>query len=402
MNRSIIHLDLDAFYASVEQYDDPQLRGLPVLVGGRSGRGVVCACSYEARRYGIHSAMPMAKALRLCPAAVVRPVRMDRYRDFSRRVFAIFARFTDRIEPLSLDEAFLDVSGCERLFGTPAQIAAQIRTAVRQETGLTISAGVAMNKFLAKLASDHEKPDGLYVVPDPPESFLLPLPLKRLWGVGPVTCLRLEKLGLRTVADLRQLSEVRLEQLFDSAGRQLYRLARGEDSRPVVVGSAAHSIGHEDTFDQDLQDPLELHRSLLDLAERVATRLRSKSLLGSVVQLKVRYEDFSTVTRRRTVEPPLDSALAILQVAEDLLLRTDAGQRPVRLLGISLSQLQEGHEVQGELFWVEQRSRLSALDGAVDQLRLRYGAKGVQRASLMPESRDESTPKTGGDGGDSS
>ncbi|OEU75857.1 MAG: hypothetical protein BA869_00410 [Desulfuromonadales bacterium C00003107] len=402
MIRSIIHLDLDAFYASVEQHDERQLRGLPVLVGGRSGRGVVCACSYEARRYGIHSAMPMAKALRLCPAAVVRPVRMDRYRDFSRRVFAIFARFTDRIEPLSLDEAFLDVSGCERLFGTPAQIAAQIRTAVRQETGLTISAGVAMNKFLAKLASDHEKPDGLYVVPDPPESFLLPLPLKRLWGVGPVTCLRLEKLGLRTVADLRQLSEVRLEQLFDSAGRQLYRLARGEDSRPVVVGSAAHSIGHEDTFDHDLQDPLELHRSLLDLAERVATRLRSKSLLGSVVQLKVRYEDFSTVTRRRTVEPPLDSALAILQVAEDLLLRTDAGQRPVRLLGISLSQLQEGHEVQGELFWVEQRSRLSALDGAVDQLRLRYGAKGVQRASLMPESRDESTPKTGGDGGDSS
>jgi DNA polymerase IV len=402
MIRSIIHLDLDAFYASVEQHDEPQLRGLPVLVGGRSGRGVVCACSYEARRYGIHSAMPMAKALRLCPAAVVRPVRMDRYRDFSRRVFAIFARFTDRIEPLSLDEAFLDVSGCERLFGTPAQIAAQIRTAVRQETGLTISAGVARNKFLAKLASDHEKPDGLYVVPDPPESFLLPLPLKRLWGVGPVTCLRLEKLGLRTVADLRQLSEARLEQLFASAGRQLYRLARGEDSRPVVVGSAAHSIGHEDTFDHDQQDPLELHRSLLDLAERVATRLRSKSLLGSVVQLKVRYEDFSTVTRRRTVEPPLDSALAILQVAEDLLLRTDAGQRPVRLLGISLSQLQEGHEVQGELFGVEQRNRLSALDGAVDQLRLRYGAKGVQRASLMPGFRDESAPKTGGDGGDSS
>ncbi len=402
MIRSIIHLDLDAFYASVEQHDEPQLRGRPVLVGGRSGRGVVCACSYEARRYGIHSAMPMAKALRLCPAAVVRPVRMERYREFSRRVFAIFARFTDRIEPLSLDEAFLDVSGCERLFGTPAQISAQIKTAVRQETGLTISAGVAANKFLAKLASDHEKPDGLYVVPDPPESFLLPLPLKRLWGVGPVTCQRLEKQGLRTVADLRQLSEARLEQLFHSAGRQLYRLARGEDSRPVVVGSAAHSIGHEDTFDHDLQDPLELHRSLLDLAERVATRLRSKSLLGSVVQLKVRYEDFSTVTRRRTVEPPLDSALAILQVAEDLLLRTDAGQRPVRLLGISLSQLQEGHEVQGELFGVEQRNRLSALDGAVDQLRLRYGTKGVQRASLMPGTRDESAPKTGGDGGDGS
>jgi len=402
MIRSIIHLDLDAFYASVEQHDEPQLRGLPVLVGGRSGRGVVCACSYEARRYGIHSAMPMAKALRLCPAAVVRPVRMDRYRDFSRRVFAIFARFTDRIEPLSLDEAFLDVCGCERLFGTPAQIAAQIRTAVRQETGLTISAGVARNKFLAKLASDHEKPDGLYVVPDPPDSFLLPLPLKRLWGVGPVTCQRLEKLGLHTVADLRQLSEARLEQLFDSAGRQLYRLSRGEDSRPVVVASAPHSIGHEDTFEHDLQNPMEVHRSLLDLAERVASRLRGKGLVGSVVQLKVRYSDFSTVTRRRTVDPPLDSALAILQVAEELLLRTDAGQRPVRLLGISLSQLGEGHEVQGELFGGEQRDRLSALDGAVDQLRQRYGVKGVQRASLMTGDRDESAAKTGGDGRDGS
>lgn len=402
MNRSIIHLDLDAFYASVEQYDDPQLRGLPVLVGGRSGRGVVCACSYEARRYGIHSAMPMAKALRLCPTAAVRPVRMDRYRLFSRRVFAIFARFTDRIEPLSLDEAFLDVSGCERLFGPAEQIAAQIKTAVRQETGLTISAGVARNKFLAKLASDHKKPDGLYVVPHPPDSFLLPLPLKRLWGVGPVTCQRLEKLGLHTVADLRRLSEARLERLFDSAGRQLYCLARGEDSRPVVVASAPHSIGHEDTFEYDLQNPLDLHRSLLDLAERVATRLRNKGLAGSVVQLKVRYADFSTVTRRRTVEPPLDSAMAILQVAKDLLLRTDAGQRPVRLLGISLCQFREEHEVQGELFGAEQRDRVSALDGAVDQLRQRYGVKGVQRASLMTGGRDESAAETGGDGWDGS
>ena len=402
MKRSIIHLDLDAFYASVEQHDEPQLRGRPVLVGGRSGRGVVCACSYEARQYGIHSAMPMAKALRLCPSAVVRPVRMERYRQFSRQVFAIFTRFTDRIETLSLDEAFLDVSGCERLFGPPAQIAAQIKAAVREETGLTISAGVAANKFLAKLASDHMKPDGLYIVPDPPDSFLLPLPLKRLWGVGPVACQRLEKLGLRTVADLRKLSETRLSKLFDSAGRQLYRLARGEDQRPVVVASAPHSIGHEDTFEHDLRDPKEVHRSLLDLAERVAARLRGKGLVGSVVQLKVRYTDFSTVTRRRTVDPPLDSAMAILQVAEELLLRTEAELRPVRLLGISLSQLQEGHEIQGELFGGEQRDRLSALDGAVDQLRQRYGVKGVQRASLMIGAKDESGAKTGGDGRDGS
>ncbi len=397
MTRSIIHLDLDAFYASVEQLDDPQLRGVPVLVGGRSGRGVVCACSYEARRFGVHSAMPMSRALRLCPTAVVRPVRMERYRQVSRQVLNIFSRFTDRIETLSLDEAFLDVSGCERLFGTPVQIAARIKEAVLQETGLTISAGVAGNKFLAKLASDHQKPDGLYVVPEPADSFLLPLPLKRLWGVGPVTCQRLERLGLRTVADLRQLSESRLEQLFDSAGRQLYRLARGEDSRPVVVESKAHSIGHEDTFDHDLQDPLELHRSLLDLAERVAMRLRRKGFAGSVVQLKVRYADFTTVTRRRTVDPPLDSALAIFQVAKELLQRTDAGERSVRLLGISLSQLLEGHEIQGDLFGDEQRERVSALDGAVDQLRQRYGVKGVQRASLMAGDGRESTPETGGD-----
>lgn len=221
-------------------------------------------------------------------------------------------------------------------------------------------------------------------------------------GVGPVTCQRLERLGLHTVADLRQLSESRLQQLFDSAGRQLYRLARGEDSRPVVVASAPHSIGHEDTFEHDLQEPLDLHRSLLDLAERVATRLRNKSLFGSVVQLKVRYADFTTVTRRRSVDPPLDSALAILRVAEELLLRTDAGQRPVRLLGISLSQLRQGHEVQGQLFGAEQRDRVSALDDAVDQLRQRYGVKGVQRASLMTGGGGESAAETGGDGWDGS
>lgn len=383
MQRAILHFDLDAFYASVEQYDEPELRGRAVLVGGRSGRGVVCACSYEARRYGVHSAMPMVRALRLCPEAVVRPVRMARYREKSRQVFAIFARFTDRIEPLSLDEAFLDVSGCGRLFGSPEQIALRIKELVRQETGLTISAGVAHNKFLAKLASDQNKPDGLFIVPQPPDSFLLPLPLKRLWGVGPVTQQKLEGFGLRTVSDLRQLSEARLDRLFGSTGRQLYRLARGEDSRPVVVDSAPHSIGHEDTFDRDMQRPEDLQRALLGLAERVAVRLRVKGLVGGVVQLKVRYGDFSTVTRSRTVDPGLDSAMAIFSEAKELLARTEAGQRPVRLLGVSLGRLQERHSVQGELFGVQERARQAALDGAVDQLRQRFGDKGVQRASLL-------------------
>lgn len=396
MIRSIIHLDLDAFYASVEQHDEPDLRGRPVLVGGRSGRGVVCACSYEARRYGVHSAMPMARALRLCPAAAVRPARMARYRQVSSQVFALFGRYTDLIEPLSIDEAFLDVSGCQRLFGSPAQIAARIKQEVKQEIGLTISAGVAENKFLAKLASEHGKPDGLFVVPQPPDSFLLPLPLGRLWGVGPVTLQRLARLGLHTVADLRQLSEARLAKLFGSAGRQLYRLARGEDSRPVVVASAPQSIGHEDTFDHDLQDPAAVHRALLDLAERVAARLRRKGLVGSGVQLKVRYSDFSTVSRSRQVEPGLDSAMAIFEVARELLGRTEAGRRPVRLLGISLSRLQEQGGGQAELFGEAGRQRQAALDGAIDSLRQRFGSKGVQRASLL--GGDESGAEAGGDG----
>ncbi len=400
MKKTILHLDLDAFYASVEQNDEPSLQGRPVLVGGRSGRGVVCACSYEARDYGIHSAMPMARALRLCPEAVVRPVRMARYRQLSQQVFAIFSRYTDRIEPLSLDEAFLDVSGCERLFGPAEEIATQIRSIVRAETGLTISAGVAKNKFLAKLASAHGKPDGLCVVPEPPNGFLLPLPLKRLWGIGPVTCRRLEKFGLRTVADLRQLDEARLERLFGNLGRQLYHLARGEDDRSVQTTSSRHSIGHEDTFDHDLHDSKALHRSLLDLAERVATRLRAKELAGRMVQLKVRFADFSTVTRCQTVNPPLDSALEILAVAKTLLRRTDAERYPVRLLGISLSQLQAKHEGQGELFGTEQRQKTAALDGVVDLLRQRFGARGVQRASLMEARTLESVAEPGSDSGD--
>lgn len=400
MKKTILHLDLDAFYASVEQNDEPSLQGRPVLVGGRSGRGVVCACSYEARDYGIHSAMPMARALRLCPEAVVRPVRMARYRQLSQQVFAIFSRYTDRIEPLSVDEAFLDVGGCERLFGPAEEIATQIRSAVIAETGLTISAGVAKNKFLAKLASAHGKPDGLCVVPEPPDSFLLPLPLKRLWGVGPVTCQRLEKFGLRTVADLRQLDEARLERLFGNLGRQLYDLARGEDDRSVQTTSSRHSIGHEDTFDHDLDDSQALHRSLLDLAERVATRLRARELAGRMVQLKVRFADFSTVTRCQTVNPPLDSALEILAVAKKLLRRTDAEQYPVRLLGISLSQLQAKHEGQGELFGSEQRQKTAALDGVVDLLRQRFGARGLQRASLMEEKTPGSGAEPGSDSGD--
>lgn len=396
MQRKIIHLDLDAFYASVEQRDFPELLGLPVIVGGSMERGVVCACSYEARRFGVHSAMSMTKALRLCPTAKVRPVRMERYRNFSRQVFAVFARYTDLIEPLSVDEAFLDVTGSEKLFGPAAKIAAAIRQAVRQETGLTISAGVASNKFLAKLGSEQAKPDGLFVVPDPPDVFLRALPLGRLWGVGPVACKQLENLGLKTVGDLLRFSRDRLTRLFGKAGSHLYDLARGIDTRPVEPAGEPKSIGHEDTYARDLHGPEEMRLALLDLAERVGARLRRHRLAGQTVSLKVRYTDFTTVSRSRTLSAAVDHAKDIYTVAVELLDQTDAHCRPVRLLGISLGRLLPPGGCQGDLFTEPDRQRQVSLDQAVDQLRGRYGFSGVCRGTLL---KRPSGTETGDEGG---
>lgn len=383
MQRKIIHLDLDAFYASVEQRDFPELRGLPVIVGGSRERGVVCACSYEARRFGVHSAMAIARALRLCPEAKVRPVRMERYRCVSRQVFEVFARYTDLIEPLSVDEAFLDVTGSEKLFGTATEIAAAIRKAVRDETGLAISAGVASNKFLAKLGSEEAKPDGLFEVPDPPDPFLLPLPLGRLWGVGPVTRKQLENLGMKTVGDLLRFSRERLTRLFGKAGSHLYDLARGKDPRPVEPSDEPKSIGHEDTYARDLRSQQEMHRALLDLAERVGARLRRHGLAGQTVTLKVKFTDFTTVSRSRTLNVAVDHAMEVYPVVLELLDRTEARFRPVRLLGISLGRLQAPGGDQGELFGATVRQRQAALDQAVDQLRGRYGFSGVCRGTLL-------------------
>ncbi len=396
MQRKIIHLDLDAFYASVEQRDFPELHGLPVIVGGSLERGVVCACSYEARRFGVHSAMAMGRALRLCPEAKVRPVRMERYRAISRQVFEVFARFTDLIEPLSVDEAFLDVTGSERLFGTATEIAAAIRKAVRDEIGLAISAGVASNKFLAKLGSEQAKPDGLFEVPDPPDAFLRPLPVGRLWGVGPVTRKQLENHGLNTVCDLLRFSRERLTRLFGKAGGHLYDLARGIDPRPVEPSDEAKSIGHEDTYARDLQSQQEMRRALLDLAERVGARLRRHRLAGQTLSLKVKFADFTCVSRSRTLNVPVDHAMDIYTVALELLDRTDARFRPVRLLGISLGRLQAPGGDQGELFGGTDRQRQAALDQAVDQLRGRYGFTGVCRGTLLER---PSGTETGGEGG---
>jgi len=396
MKSCILHLDMDAFYASVEQHDRPELRGRPVLVGGSLGRGVVAACSYEARRYGVHSAMAMARALSLCPRAVALPVRMERYQEVSRQVFAIFARYTDRVEPLSIDEAFLDVSGCERLFGRPALIAEAIRDDVRQETGLAISAGVAPNKFLAKLASEAGKPDGLMEVPpEEVDAFLLPLPLRALWGVGKTTAAKLERFGLRTVSDLRGVPRERLVEWLGRHGEHLYRLARGQDDRLVESRGGIKSVGHEETFSEDLRGGDVLRLELLALAEKVASRLRSKGLAGRCVTLKVKYADFVAVTRSITLGLGVDNALEIHREAVGLLRRTEAGRRPVRLLGISLSELRAAGAGQQDLFDHE-RERARVLDRTVDEVRERFGSSGVRRGSLLPR---PSGGKKGSDGG---
>ena len=338
--RSILHLDLDAFYASVEALDRPELRGLPVIVGGDERRGVVAAASYEARKYGIHSAMPTATAKRLCPEGVFLPVRMSRYEEMSERVFAIFRRFTPLVEPLSIDEAFLDVTGCGRLFGSAETVARKIKDAVREETGLTVSAGVAANKLLAKIASDLGKPDGLTVVPAGGErAFLDPLPVGKLWGVGKVTEEELRRHGIRTIGELRAMPRESLVRLFGSNGSHLHDLSHGIDDRPVETDRDAKSIGHEDTFDHDLRDRGAMKRELLSLSDRVSSRLRRAGLKGRTITLKVKYHDFVQVTRAVTLSGPTDDGGTIYRCALDLLLDTEAGARPVRLLGISASKL---------------------------------------------------------------
>ena len=389
MPNTIIHLDMDAFYASVEQQDHPELRGRPVIVGGGRNRGVVAACSYEARPFGVRSAMPISQALRLCPEAVLRPVRMARYQQVSRQVFAIFARYTDRIEPLSVDEAFLDVAGCGRLFGTAVEIAKRIRREVRDELGLAVSAGVAPNKFLAKLASESAKPDGLLeIAPEKVDDFLLPLPVERIWGVGAKAAQQLHRYGCRTVADLRLLSEMQLKGMFGVWGENLYRLARGEDSRTVEVDQPSKSFGAEETFASDLRRLEDLRRELLGQAEKVAARLRRHGLEGRTLTVKVRFDDFETLTRRLTLPEPSANGMTLYRAGIELLQRTEAGTRPVRLLGLSVGGLEPAGQGQASLFPDAGSQRLAEIDRAVDKLSERFGSGRVRRGTLF-EGEDE-------------
>ncbi len=382
----VLHADLDAFYASVEVLKDPGLKGRPLLVGGTGGRGVVCSASYEARAYGCRNAMPMSQARRLCPDAVAVPPDFASYRRWSRQVMARFQSLTPLVEPLALDEAFLDVRGARRLFGGAVEIARLLRARVREETGLTLTVGVAGNKFLAKLAATRGKPDGLFVVPPSRAlEFLHPLPAEALWGVGPATIATLARYGLRTVGEVARTPRDTLERVLGAAvGAQLAELAWGRDERPVVPFEAAKSVGSEETFATDVDDPVQLAREVLRCAVRVGQRLREAGLAGRTVTLKLRFADFRTITRSRTLPGSSDNDTDIYAVARELLDRLRLGRVPVRLVGVSVSNLSgEGAPVQLRLGG--EGAAWAAAVRAADAVRARFGDGAVDRASLAAE-----------------
>ena len=406
--REILHLDMDAFYASVEVLDDTSLQGKPVIVGGGMKRGVVAAASYEARKFGVHSSIPMAKARRLCAHGVFLPVRMERYKEVSDRVFGIFRRYTPLVEPVSLDEAFLDITASVRLFGPPEEIARKIRAEVRAETGLTVSAGVASSKFVAKIASDMNKPDGLTVVPRGKEQeFLGPLQVGRLWGVGEATRSALAEMGVQTIGDLAGVPEEAVVRKLGKHGAHLHRLAHGIDDREVEPEREIKSMGREETFDEDLLEILDLRRQLLDIATRTAARLRSHGLRGRTITLKVKYSDFRLVTREVTLPLGIDDGGEIFRQALMLLEKTAAGKKPVRLLGIYLSNFGAGPgrdpgSGQIPLFGhrpqpggpsprsrgLRDPARTEKLNEAVDRIRGKYGEKGVRPGTLAGEEKE--------------
>ena len=383
---TILHVDMDAFYASVEQRDRPELRGRPVIVGGPAeGRGVVSAASYEARKYGVHSAMPTVTARRLCPNGVFLPVRMSRYAEVARQVREIFHSFTPLVEPLSLDEAFLDVHGCEGLFGSAPEIARQIKDRVRAETRLTASVGVAANKFLAKLATELGKPDGLFVIePDRVAAVLGPLPVTRIWGVGAKGEKRLHALGLRTIGQLAALSEKVVADSLGEGGRQLWRLAHGRDDRVVVPDEAAKSVSVETTFARDVGDRDALRGCLLELVEQLGERMRRVGVRGRTIELKARTSDFRTFSRSATLPDPTDLTELIWRTAAELFDRRVAEEwLPLRLLGVGATNLRHDGAVQGHLFEGEWRKKQGALDQTVDAIRRQFGDEAIRRARRM-------------------
>jgi DNA polymerase-4 len=386
----ILHVDMDAFYASVELRDHPDLVGKPVVVGGSpKGRGVIAAASYEARKFGLHSAMPAAKAIKLCPQAVFIKPRMAHYSAISNQLREIFSRFTSLVEPLAFDEAFLDVSGCEKLFGDATSIGQQIQQTIQSELRLTASVGVAPNKFLAKVASDLKKPAGFVVVAtDTVEAFLDQLPIARVWGIGPKTETKFQKLGVQRIGQLRALPKATLKQLFGLNADHFWRLARGIDSRPVVPDRIAKNVGHETTFPRDIHDDETLLAWIVELSDQVGRRLRRNHIYGKTIQLKVRFYDFRTITRSKTIAASTHTTQDIATTAGELLqqARESCGDA-IRLLGVSVGNLSRESKQQQLLFGGDENAKAKRMDSAADAIRDRFGSSAMTRGSSLKVKR---------------
>lgn len=393
----IIHVDMDAFYASVEQRDQPDLAGKPVVVGGTAQqRGVVAAASYEARKFGIHSAMPSSQAIRLCPQAVFIPMRMSYYREISNQIQEIFLRYTPLVEPLSLDEAFLDVTDSTRLFGGVEKIGELIKRDILSELGLTASIGIASNKFLAKIASDLEKPDGFVCLPLACQNFLDKLPVTRLWGIGDVAARKLTGIGIDTIEDFRMTQIGLLEKTLGHGVGQLLRLANGVDDRKVVPEAEAKSISRETTFATDVDDLTILQSTLMHLTEDVTTRLRRKNMFARTVGIKLRFSSFHTITRDATHAEPTDVTQPIWKSAQRLLHDAIGDTRfSVRLIGVHLQSLVRDYEKDRSLFDQTEVQRQSKVDSVVDSINDRFGKSTVHRG-LAGDRSDRWSPGSGG------
>ena len=381
--RTILHVDMDAFYASVEERDRPEFKGKPLIVGGTAGRGVVAAASYAVRRFGVHSAMPMREALRRCPHAICVHPRMARYQEVSEQVFDIFDEFTPLVEGLSLDEAFLDVTGASRLLGDGEAIATQIRRRIRADTGLTASIGISFNKLLAKIASDLNKPDGMCRLgPDNLFPVLDALPVQKLFGVGQKSLPAVRAAGILTFGDLRRASDEAVWRAFGKHGKSMRDRAAGIDDRPVEPNREEKSISAEETYAADIRDPVELEWQLTHLADRTATRLRAHQLAAGKVVVKIRRGDFKTYTRQRAASPPTQETAVISRLARELFAEWRRGQTgaAVRLLGVGVADLQSMR--QGDLFGASLPD--SRLDATIDGIRERFGTAVLTRASLLP------------------
>ena len=385
---TILHVDMDAFYASVAERDNPELKGKAVVIG-MGARGVVSAANYEARKFGIHSAMPIGRARRLAPHAIFLPVDMARYQEVSEHVMEIFHNFTPWVEPISLDEAFLDVTGSQKLLGTGREIAVAIRKKVEEQEGITCSVGIAPSKFIAKLASNHCKPNGmLEITSDRILTFLHPLPIQAMWGVGPKTAEVLERLGLRTIEDIAKLPRTTLiRALGEANGASLYELAWGRDYRDVTPEEPDRSISAAETFAQDLDNPEEILTEFLRLTERATARLRDRDLFAKTISIKVRFADFSTINRSKTLPLPIDSTHDVYDVVKGLYLALRIERARLRLVGVSLENLSKGAPHQ--MMLGEREVGWRQAEGAIDQARARFGKGSVRPARLIKDAEDE-------------